>query len=67
MDFLARKTALEAEHHELVSRKNEKILPGNGIYTRYRHPVVTAAHTPLFWRYDFREASNPFFNGTAGD
>jgi 4-O-beta-D-mannosyl-D-glucose phosphorylase len=60
MDFLARKTALEAEHHELVSRKNEKILPGNGIYTRYRHPVVTAAHTPLFWRYDFREASNPF-------
>jgi 4-O-beta-D-mannosyl-D-glucose phosphorylase len=60
MDFLARKTALEAEQHELVSRQNEKILPGNGIYTRYRHPVVTAAHTPLFWRYDFREASNPF-------
>lgn len=60
MDFTARLAALEAEHQALITRKNEKVLPGNGIYTRYRHPVITAAHTPLFWRYDLNETRNPF-------
>jgi 4-O-beta-D-mannosyl-D-glucose phosphorylase len=31
----------------------------NGIYYRYRFPVLTAEHTPLFWRYDLNESSNP--------
>ena len=33
---------------------------GNGIFNRYKNPVVTADHTPLEWRYDLNEASNPF-------
>lgn len=33
---------------------------GNGIFTRYKYPVVTAAHTPVFWRYDLDEDSNPY-------
>lgn len=33
---------------------------GNGIFTRYKYPVVTAAHTPVFWRYDLDEKSNPY-------
>jgi 4-O-beta-D-mannosyl-D-glucose phosphorylase len=33
---------------------------GNGVYQRYEHPVLTAAHTPLNWRYDLNEASNPW-------
>ena len=24
------------------------------------NPVVTAAHTPVFWRYDLDEKSNPY-------
>lgn len=35
-------------------------MPGNGIFLRYRNPILTAAHTPLFWRYDLDQSSNPF-------
>jgi 4-O-beta-D-mannosyl-D-glucose phosphorylase len=33
---------------------------GNGIYDRYRYPVLTAQHTPLFWRYDLNKETNPY-------
>lgn len=32
----------------------------NGLFDRYVHPVLTAAHTPLFWRYDLNPATNPY-------
>ncbi len=32
----------------------------NGIYTRYRHPVLTREHIPPFWMYDADPASNPY-------
>ncbi|MEP6682272.1 MAG: glycosidase, partial [Parafilimonas sp.] len=32
----------------------------NGIINRYRFPVLTAEHAPLFWRYDFNADANPF-------
>jgi len=60
-DFNERLQQMSAQHEALVSQKNQPQLPGNGIYTRWQHPVVTPAHTPLFWRYDFNPASNPFF------
>lgn len=59
-DFDDRLTMLEAEHRALVHRPNEPIYPGNGIFLRYRNPVVTAAHTPLSWRYDLDRRRNPF-------
>lgn len=31
----------------------------NGIYDRYEHPVLTAAHAPLIWRYDLCYDDNP--------
>ena len=46
-------------HEELITRKNVAVEDGNGIFTRYKYPVVTAAHTPVFWRYDLDEKSNP--------
>jgi 4-O-beta-D-mannosyl-D-glucose phosphorylase len=58
--FRRRKTALEREYRALVSRKNSPILPGNGIFTRYQNPVLTAQHTPLCWRYDYNPETNPF-------
>ena len=47
------------KHEELITRKNEPIAESNGIFTRYKYPVITAAHTPLFWRYDLDEQTNP--------
>jgi 4-O-beta-D-mannosyl-D-glucose phosphorylase len=44
----------------LVSRKNQKLPAGNGIFDRYRDPVLTAAHAPVFWRYDLDPRTNPY-------
>ncbi|MDD5186516.1 MAG: glycosidase [Paludibacter sp.] len=51
---------LKAKHDELLTKKNEKADNGNGVYDRYLNPVVTAAHAPLQWRYDFNPATNPY-------
>jgi 4-O-beta-D-mannosyl-D-glucose phosphorylase len=58
--FFDRLTALEKGHEKLLSLSNEKTVGGNGIFDRYKHPVLTAQHTPLFWRYDFNIKTNPF-------
>jgi 4-O-beta-D-mannosyl-D-glucose phosphorylase len=47
-------------HEKLVTRTNEPLDEGNGIYDRYRYPVLTAAHTPPVWRYDFNPGTNPY-------
>jgi len=52
---------LMEEYETLISRENEKILPGNGIFERYKYPILTAAHTPLEWKYDFNPETNPYF------
>lgn len=58
--FNARLRALTEVHDALTSMRNEPAPgPGNGIYQRWRNPVVTAAHAPLAWRYDLNPASNP--------
>lgn len=44
---------------EILNRRNEMEMPGNGVYNRYRYPVLTAQHTPLFWRYDLDPKTNP--------
>ncbi|MEC0212956.1 glycosidase [Paenibacillus ehimensis] len=59
--FEQRKQALEREYEALIHRKNEKLAPGNGIYDRYRYPVLTAGHAPLIWKYDFNPGTNPYF------
>ncbi len=50
---------LFAKHKQLIERKNEKCPDTNGIYSRYKYPVLTAEHTPVFWRYDLDEKTNP--------
>ena len=32
----------------------------NGLFTRYRNPVLTREHIPPFWMYDADPAANPF-------
>ena len=58
--FQEKVKALRAHHEELLSRKNEPVEWGNGIYEKYKNPILTAEHTPLEWRYDFDEKSNPY-------
>ena len=60
-DFDTRLALLIRRHQELLAQTNlidEQSL--TGIFDRFRRPVLTAAHTPLFWRYDFDRRQNPF-------
>jgi len=61
-NFYSRLARLEKAHEELVARQNEREAAekGNGIVDRYKNPVLTAAHTPLFWRYDLNPETNPY-------
>lgn len=58
--FEARLDALNQQYESLIERPNQPVFPGNGIYTRYKWPILTAAHTPVFWRYDLDKNTNPF-------
>jgi 4-O-beta-D-mannosyl-D-glucose phosphorylase len=59
-EFYERLTGLEKEYESLLNQRNQKAGAGNGIVDRYKNPVLTARHTPLFWRYDLNAATNPF-------
>ena len=60
-DFQKRKNEIEKEFQELIEKKNEpQSNVGNGIYDRYKNPIITANHTPLEWRYDLNESTNPY-------
>lgn len=59
MTFDERKEWLQKEHEALITRKNEPI-EGNGVYERYKYPILTGEHAPLFWRYDFDRDKNPY-------
>lgn len=60
-DFRKRVQQVRTQHEALLSCPNIPEACGNGIYTRYQHPVLTAEHTPLEWRYDFDPQTNPYF------
>ena len=59
--FKDRKAKITERHKALLSRPNKREELGNGIVDRYENPVLTAAHTPLEWRYDFNPETNPYF------
>jgi len=58
--FEKRLKTLQAEQKQLTDRQNEIAGTGNGVFDRYKYPVLTAAHTPLFWRYDLDPETNPY-------
>jgi 4-O-beta-D-mannosyl-D-glucose phosphorylase len=58
---------IEKDRQEkLMSRKNEPADFYNGVYTRYKYPVLTRQHIPLTWRYDLDINSNPNFQERLG-
>jgi len=58
--FEKRLEELQLAHEKLIRPRNVKLKSVNGIYDRYEHPVLTAQHTPLFWRYDLNKETNPY-------
>ena len=59
-NFENRMRDLRQAHEELIQRKNRKRDSADGIFHRYEHPVLTAQHIPIFWRYDLNSESNPY-------
>ncbi|MBO9618288.1 MAG: glycosidase [Niabella sp.] len=47
------------EQTQLLAAINHPCASYNGYVQRFKNPVLTAAHTPLFWRYDLNPATNP--------
>jgi 4-O-beta-D-mannosyl-D-glucose phosphorylase len=60
IDFNKRLQELQETHAAFIAVPNEKITQSNGVYNRYKNPVLTAEHSPLNWRYDFNPQTNPF-------
>ncbi len=59
-EYSERLRQLQEAQRLLLARPNKKVSGGNGIIDRFENPVLTSAHTPLTWRYDFNEQTNPF-------
>ncbi|MEY3820381.1 MAG: glycosidase [Bacteroidota bacterium] len=57
--FNERLQQIRSSHAALLATKNEALVY-NGLVTRYKHPVLTAAHVPIEWRYDCNPNANPF-------
>ncbi len=51
-----------AKQEALITRKNEVDTEFyNGLFERYKYPVITRDHAPIFWRYDVNQETNPYF------
>lgn len=59
--FEERKAKVTSDFEALIARPNEQLFSTNGVYEKYRYPVVTREHVPLKWRYDFNPQTNPYF------
>ena len=58
--FFERLEKLKQQHKQILQRDNEPVEEGNGVYERYRYPVLTAQHAPMFWKYDLNPETNPY-------
>jgi len=61
MNFDERLRLIVEKHESIINRANAIDASWtNGIFERYRWPVITAEHIPLYWRYDLDKKRNPF-------
>ena len=58
--FLEKIGTLRKQHEMLLSAANVPVDVPVSLVTRYKNPVVTAAHVPLEWRYDLDPVTNPY-------
>lgn len=58
---------LVKKQEALLARKNEVDTEFyNGIYERYKYPVLTREHAPIIWQYDLNKETNPYFEERLG-
>ncbi|WP_075590937.1 glycoside hydrolase family 130 protein [Labilibacter marinus] len=58
--FEERLQVLKSRHQKTLLQSNEALFSDNGIYCRYKNPILTRESIPLHWRYDLNEETNPF-------
>ncbi|MBP7642855.1 MAG: glycosidase [Saprospiraceae bacterium] len=58
--FQTRFAQLKREHQALIQQQNSPAGVSNGIYQRWKYPIITADHAPIHWKYDLDETTNPF-------
>lgn len=58
--FEKRLAQLNEKYEALIDLVNEIADDDNGVYERYKYPVLTAAHAPVKWRFDINPSTNPF-------
>jgi 4-O-beta-D-mannosyl-D-glucose phosphorylase len=51
---------VKKSYNKLIVKKNNPVSKTNGIYNRYKNPVLTADHAPIHWKYDLNPETNPF-------
>ena len=66
LEFNKQLEKLTKKYNTLIAKKNKKRSSKNGIYNRYKNPVLTRDHIPLFWRYDMNYQTNPLLQERLG-
>ena len=51
---------IQKRYKKLIAKKNSKISKSNGIFNRYKNPILTRDHIPTHWKYDLNDQSNPY-------
>ena len=59
--FESRLRKVKKKHRKVIHKQNKALFSENGIYTRYKYPVITRNHVPLHWRFDLNKETNPYF------
>jgi 4-O-beta-D-mannosyl-D-glucose phosphorylase len=59
--FSSRYQHIKAEHEKLLQKPNEALFSTNGIYSRFKNPILTREHIPLHWRFEMNPNTNPLF------
>ncbi|SFH11881.1 glycoside hydrolase family 130 protein [Pedobacter insulae] len=60
INFEERIADMAVRQEELLRKRNVPVVPHNGLYYRYKNPILTAGHVPYTWKYDLNPATNPF-------
>jgi 4-O-beta-D-mannosyl-D-glucose phosphorylase len=60
MDFNKRLEQIKDKYEAFIAHQNVAEELGNGVYQRFKYPVLTSTHIPYFWKYDLNPQTNPF-------
>ena len=58
-EFDKKLSNLFENHTKFISKKNKKLPLTKGVYEKYKRPILTKRHAPIFWRYDLDYKTNP--------